>query len=311
MKCRQALGESEGKCQVPILNRVKNSAVRKSCPDPAPIALDRPAGLAPNGQADLLAIGLEESLGRVAALAAAALSTPRASVSFAGTRSFSGMIGVPGAGGQQSPYEQLLCADVLCSEDNLIIGDTRARRQVRTNGNLPGPVSMIAWAGVPIHDQDGRVAGVLWVADQVPRQWSVSDVAILEILAQVTSSDVTLRAALAHSAGRAVLAQTLEESLLPPRVPNIPGLQVAAQYAAGGTGAEVLGDFCDVFPSIRGTWGMVVGDVCGKGVAAAKGTALARYALRAVARRQTRPSLILADLNQVLLGLARPMTGVS
>jgi len=160
---------------------------------------------------------------------------------------------------------------------------------------------MIAWAGVPIHDQDGHVAGVLWVADQVPRQWSVSDVAILEILAQVTSSDVTLRAALAHSAGRAVLAQTLEESLLPPRVPNIPGLQVAAQYAAGGTGAEVLGDFCDVFPSTRGTWGMVVGDVCGKGIAAAKVTALARYALRAVARRQTRPSLILADLNQVLL----------
>jgi serine phosphatase RsbU (regulator of sigma subunit) len=160
---------------------------------------------------------------------------------------------------------------------------------------------MIAWAGVPVNDQDGHVAGVLWVADQVPRQWSVSDVAVLETLAQVTSSEVVLRAALAHSAGRAALAQTLEESLLPPRVPEIPGLQVAARYAAGGTGAEVLGDFCDVFPSIGGTWGMVVGDVCGKGSAAAKGTALARYTLRAVARRQTRPSLILADLNQVLL----------
>jgi serine phosphatase RsbU (regulator of sigma subunit) len=220
---------------------------------------------------------------------------------FAGTRSLSGMISAPGTGGQQSPLEQLLCADVLGSEENLIIGDTRARSCMRTNGNLPGPVSMMAWAGVPVLDQDGHVAGVIWVADQVPRQWSVSDVAILEILAQVTSSEVTLRAALARSAGRAALAQTLEESLLPPRVPNIPGLQVAAQYAAGGTGAEVLGDFCDVFPSTRGTWGMVVGDVCGKGIAAAKRTALARYSLRAVARRQARPSLILADLNQVLL----------
>jgi serine phosphatase RsbU (regulator of sigma subunit) len=45
----------------------------------------------------------------------------------------------------------------------------------------------------------------------------------------------------------------------------------------------------------------VVGDVCGKGPAAAKRTALARYALRAVARTRTRPSLLLADLNQVLL----------
>ena len=49
-----------------------------------------------------------------------------------------------------------------------------------------------------------------------------------------------------------------------------------------------------MFPSVGGTWGVVVGDVCGKGSAAAKGTALARYALRALARRQTRPSLILA-----------------
>jgi phosphoserine phosphatase RsbU/P len=269
--------------------------------DPAPIALDRTAELASNGLTDLLAVGLEESLGRVAALAAAALGTPRASVTFAGTRSPSGLIGAIGTGSQQSPYEQSLCADVLCSEDNLIIGDTRARRPVRTNGNLPGPVGMIAWAGVPVHDQDGHVAGVLWVADQVPRQWSVSDVAILKILAQVTSSEIILWATLAHTAGRAVVAQTLEESLLPPRVPSIPGLQVAAQYAAGGTGAEVLGDFCDVFPSTRGSWGMVVGDVCGKGSGAAKVTALARYALRAVARRQTRPSLILADLNQVLL----------
>jgi serine phosphatase RsbU (regulator of sigma subunit) len=56
-----------------------------------------------------------------------------------------------------------------------------------------------------------------------------------------------------------------------------------------------------VFPSVRGNWGLVVGDVCGKGVPAAKSTALARYTLRAGARRQARPSLILAGLNQALL----------
>ncbi len=160
---------------------------------------------------------------------------------------------------------------------------------------------MIAWAGVPVRDQDGHVAGVLWVADRKPRSWSASDVAILETLAEVASSDVTLRAALAHSAGRVALAQTLEESLLPPPLPGIPGLQVAARYAAAGTGAEVLADFCDVFPSAGRTWGMVVGDVCGKGSAAAKATALARHTLRSAARGQARPSLILAHLNQMLL----------
>ena len=76
---------------------------------------------------------------------------------------------------------------------------------------------------------------------------------------------------------------------------------MAARYAVAGTGAEVLADFCDVFPSAGRTWGLVVGDVYGKGSAAAKATALARHTLRTAARRQTRPSLILAHLNQMLL----------
>jgi phosphoserine phosphatase RsbU/P len=88
---------------------------------------------------------------------------------------------------------------------------------------------------------------------------------------------------------------------VPPRLPEIPGLQVAARYRAGGTGAKVLGDFYDVFPSVRGSWGLVVGDVCGSGIAAAKSTAFARYTLRGEALRQARPSLILAGLNQAML----------
>lgn len=139
------------------------------------------------------------------------------------------------------------------------------------------------------------------MADRLPRHWSERDLEVLQTLAQVAGGEVALQAAVRHGAERAALAQTLQESLLPPGLPQIPGLQVAARYAAGGTGVEVLGDFYDVFPSMRGTWGMVVGDVCGKGVPAAKSTALARYTLRAEAHRQTQPSLILAALNQALL----------
>jgi phosphoserine phosphatase RsbU/P len=257
-------------------------------------------GLASAGPADLWTAGLQESLGRVAALAAAALSAPSASVMFANAHAPPGISGPAGIGDQRSPYAQLLCAEVVGSEDKMIIGDTRLGRHL-SNADLPGRARVIAWAAVPVRDQDGHVAGVLWVADRRPRSWSASDVAVLEMLAEVASSDVTLRAALAHSAGRAALARTLEESLLPPPLLGIPGLQVAARYAAAGTGAEVLADFCDVFPSAGSTWGMVVGDVCGKGSAAAKATALARHTLRAAARRQTRPSLILAQLNQMLL----------
>ncbi len=259
-----------------------------------------PAGLVMNGQTDLPAGGLEESLSRVAALAAMSLGAPRAFVIVAGTRSLPAMSCPSGFGGQPSMFEQTRCADVAGSGDNLVIDNARVDGHA-SSSDVPGPVSMMAWAGIPVHDRDGRVLGVLWAADPAPRHWSASDVTLLETLAEIVSREVALRAALAYNARRAALAQTLEEGLLPPRLPNIPGLAVAARYAAGGKGTRALGDFCDVFPSLGRTWGMVVGDVCGKGPIAAKNAALARNTLRAMARRLTRPALILADLNQVLL----------
>jgi serine phosphatase RsbU (regulator of sigma subunit) len=171
----------------------------------------------------------------------------------------------------------------------------------------PGPgesAGLMAWAGFPVRDPDGTIVGVLCVADHRARPWTSLDVAVLADLAQVASGEVALRMALRLGSERAVLARTLQQILLPPRLPEIPGLQVAARYRAGGTGAEVLGDFYDVFPSVGGSWGLVVGDVCGSGIAAAKSTAFARYTLRGEALRQARPSLILAGLNQAMLDWA-------
>ena len=269
-------------------------------PDSRPADMSGPAGLVTSGQTDLLATGLKESLGRVATLAVISLRAARASVMVEGKHSFPTMSCPSGFGGQPSMFEQLMCADVAGSGHKLIIDNTRVDRRTSVS-DPPGLVSTMAWAGIPVHDQDGQVLGVLWAADPVPRQWSASDVTLLETLAKIVSGEVALRAALADSARRVALAQTLEESLLPPRLANVPGLELAARYAAGGKGTETLGDFCDVFPSVGRTWGMVVGDVCGKGPIAAKNTALARNTLRALARRLTRPTLILADLNQVLL----------
>ena len=259
-------------------------------------------GLAPAQRAGLADAVAAEPFERVARLAAMVLGTPLAAVTIAGEfASFARKSpGAPGMADWQTPAEQALCQRVVDSGEKLVLGGTQL--DLRMNGNcLAGTAGVIAWAGFPVRDPDGRVVGVLCVADHLPRNWSSRDVEVLEILAQVAAGEVALRAALRHGAERAALAQTLQESLLPPRLPQIPGLQVAARYAAGGTGAEVLGDFYDVFPSVRGSWGMVVGDVCGKGVPAAKSTALARYTLRAEAHRQTRPSLILAALNQALL----------
>jgi len=108
------------------------------------------------------------------------------------------------------------------------------------------------------------------------------------------------------------LAATLQASLIPPALPSIPGLEVGAEYRPAGLGDEVGGDFYDVFEVGRGDWGVVLGDVCGKGAAAAAVTALARYTVRAAAMRTRRPRSILAMLNDALLlqGADRFLTAV-
>ena len=225
-----------------------------------------------------------------------------ASVSIARWRASPGRscLGAPDTTIQQSPLEHLLLQSVIESQEKLVIDD--ARLDLRPRARLPSKQARVsAWAGFPVRDPHGNVVGALCVADHLPRHWSAAEVELLETLAQVASREVALQVALQHSAERAELAEILQESLLPPRLPAIPGLHVAARYVAGGTGAEVLGDFYDIFPSVRGSWGMVVGDVCGKGAPAAKSTTLARYTLRAEAHRHRRPSLILAALNQALL----------
>jgi phosphoserine phosphatase RsbU/P len=96
------------------------------------------------------------------------------------------------------------------------------------------------------------------------------------------------------------LARTLQESLIPPELPTIPGLQATGRYRPAGDGAEVGGDFYDVFEVGPGDWGLAVGDVCGKGAPAAVVTGLARHTVRSAASRRRRPSSVLAVVNDAL-----------
>lgn len=99
----------------------------------------------------------------------------------------------------------------------------------------------------------------------------------------------------------AKLAWTLQESLLPAALPPIEGVELASRYHPAGDGSEIGGDFYDVFPVGDDEWLAVIGDVCGKGVGAARLTALSRYTLRAAALRSTSLRDNLEDLNAALL----------
>ena len=95
------------------------------------------------------------------------------------------------------------------------------------------------------------------------------------------------------------LATTLQRSLLPPRLPEVPGAEVASHYHTASTD-EVGGDFYDLFPLAGGRWGVFLGDVSGKGAGAAALTSLTRYTLRAASVYDPDPPAVLANLNTVL-----------
>ena len=97
------------------------------------------------------------------------------------------------------------------------------------------------------------------------------------------------------------LAETLQQTLIPPLPPQVPGLDVAAAYRPAGQGHEVGGDFYDVFQVGVDDWVVVLGDVCGKGIEAAVVTALVRYTVRAVSVQTADPAEALEGLDEVLL----------
>ena len=130
--------------------------------------------------------------------------------------------------------------------------------------------------GAPLYDSDGAYLGWAWHFRDVSRQKAV---------------EADLRR----------LAETLQSSLLPPRPPTIPGLEVATRYRPASETVAVGGDFYDVFPLRTNDWGLMLGDVCGKGVHAARLTALARYTMRAAAGHHHDPTDVLRDLNETLL----------
>jgi PAS domain S-box-containing protein len=152
---------------------------------------------------------------------------------------------------------------------------------------------------VPLHAR-GRSLGAISFASSTPgRAFGQDDLELAQDLAR--------RAALALDNARLYeershVARTLQRSLLPRRLPEVPGLEVASFYQpAGAMRTDVGGDFYDVFPVGEGVWGIVVGDVCGKGVEAAALTGMARHTIRASALREHSPRVALEDLNDVML----------
>lgn len=145
----------------------------------------------------------------------------------------------------------------------------------------------------------GRTLGAITlVIDSSDRQYDEQDLATARGLAD--------RAALAIDNARLYEAQieiatTLQRSLLPTELPAIPGVELAARYVAAGEVVEVGGDFYDAWEIPGDGYGIAIGDVSGKGPAAASMTALARHTVRVASLHEPTPSRVLTVLNGEIL----------
>ncbi len=220
------------------------------------------------------------------------------------------------AGAHVDPTKRLLlealCDQPLatCSEIATVVRRGTSRVLEEVDGERLGDVYESDWHRTivralqlgptliaPLTVRRQTIGGLVFSAPPGAPRYEPADVALAEDLAQ--------RAAIAvDNAGlftrASEVAHILQHSLLPPRLPRIPGVEIAARYHPAGEYLEVGGDFYDAFSLGRNGWGLLIGDVAGKGPAAAATTALVRHTTRATARRGSRFD-VPAAVNDALL----------
>lgn len=159
---------------------------------------------------------------------------------------------------------------------------------------------------VPVTDGDRLIGAITLAGKGEHGPFSLLDLSVCQRIGRYLG--LVIRAARLYRR-HAEVAATLQASLLPRTLPEIDGVELAARYTSATHGTDVGGDFYDAFPAKDG-WGLVLGDVCGKGEDAAAVTATARHAVRLVSRWREHPAEVLATVNEALLTEDRFVTAV-
>jgi PAS domain S-box-containing protein len=148
--------------------------------------------------------------------------------------------------------------------------------------------------GAPLISE-GEVNGVVHLGSREPNRFDDNDAALLALVAD--------RAVLAIGNARLYerehkIVETLQRSLLPARLPRLPGISVSARYLPGG--ADVGGDWYDAIALEDGGFGLAMGDVVGHGLEAAALMGELRNALRAYALEGLSPAEVVARVDRLV-----------
>ena len=152
-----------------------------------------------------------------------------------------------------------------------------------------------AWVGLPMLAA-GAPLGAIRFSFTRPRRITEEERVFLEALAGQCALAVE-RATMFER--EHTTAETLQRSLLPDRLPKVPGIVLEARYLPVTRNMEIGGDWYDAFKLPDGRLAIAAGDVMGKGLTAAAGMGRVRNALRALALTDPRPAAVLAGLDRL------------
>ncbi|TNC24666.1 GAF domain-containing protein [Amycolatopsis alkalitolerans] len=276
--------------------------------------LTEAARLAAVRRYDILDTPPDGAFDRIAKLAARLLGTPIGTVSLVDTDRI-WFKATSGLAVRQIGRDPGLCSSAITSDVPYVVRNALTDPRTVNNPLVHGDLGIRFYAAAPVITADGHRLGTVNVLDTKPRETGPVDTATLEDLAAVVMDELELRlSALAtlrqereqrersdeHRATVTAIASTLRQTVLPPALPRVPGLELACHYHSATPG-DVTGDFYDVLFLGERQWAFFVGDVAGHGAPAAAVTSLARYTLRSALFRGLTPADALAELNDALL----------
>ena len=191
----------------------------------------------------------------------------------------------------------VLAARIMEERGPVIVPDAAADPSLGKHALGKAVTSLV---GVPLLVGDEPI-GALEVGTLFARRFTDEDIDLLQLAADRAALAIQRVRLLERQQG---IAEELQRSLLPQSLPLVPGLSMAARYFAGGAGTQVGGDWYDTIPLPGGRIALVIGDVAGRGVAAAAMMGQLRSALRAYALDGSSPASVLERLNRFLLSLS-------
>jgi serine phosphatase RsbU (regulator of sigma subunit)/anti-sigma regulatory factor (Ser/Thr protein kinase) len=200
-------------------------------------------------------------------------------------------------------FDYALFLGTSAQRSNLLFASTRAIEPSRriARETIPfGDTSMLLVMAAS-HELGGRLlADLAWIVLGTGLALTLSAAGVVEFVQRRRA--IATRLATENRAlyeGQRAIAVTLQRSLLPQAIPSVPGIDVAARYFAGVEDLEIGGDWYDVI-AIDGRLVAIVGDVSGRGVAAASVMASARHSARVLATQGHTPAEILAGVNRLV-----------